>query len=204
MSFTALALAFLIGLAVNTDNPLLHWGHEEVLTFSSNPQLWVESRVLHMNYACLDARMPSNTSAIIIETIEKTIPDGSIIRQQEGETWSGRSPALPCQPNHHVHGGDLYRHVLVPFGALLRAGRHAESGVYVCKAVCVQLFGKDMANFLGEITSQTVACSQLKNWTCCVWNVKVSRSAGISELLWISSNRQKASANCCQSAATLD
>lgn len=61
-----------------------------------------------------------------------------------------------------MHGGDLYRHVLVPFGALPRAGRHAESGVYVCKAVCVQLFGKDMANFLGEITSQTVACSQLK------------------------------------------
>ena len=46
----------------------------------------MESRVLHMNYACLDARVLSNTSAIIIETIEKTIPDGSIIRQQEGET----------------------------------------------------------------------------------------------------------------------
>lgn len=76
--------------------PSAPWGHEAVLTFSSNPQLWVESRVLHMNYACLDARVLSNTSAIIIETIEKTIPDGSIIRQQEGETWSGRSPACPA------------------------------------------------------------------------------------------------------------
>lgn len=46
----------------------------------------MESRVLHMNYACLDARVLSNTSAIIIETIEKTMPDGSIIRQREGET----------------------------------------------------------------------------------------------------------------------
>lgn len=42
--------------------------------------------MLHMNYACLDARVLSNTSAIIIETIEKTMPDGSIIRQREGET----------------------------------------------------------------------------------------------------------------------
>lgn len=46
----------------------------------------MESRVSHMNYACPDARVLSNTSAIIIETIEKTIPDGSIIRQQEAET----------------------------------------------------------------------------------------------------------------------
>lgn len=42
--------------------------------------------MLRMNYACLDARVLSNTSAIIIETIEKTKPDGSIIRQREGET----------------------------------------------------------------------------------------------------------------------
>lgn len=97
--------AFLICPAVNTDNPLLRWGHEAVLTFSSNPQLWVESRVLRMNYACLDARVLSNTSAIIIETIEKTMPDGSIIRQQEGETWSGRSPACPANPTTlHVEG----------------------------------------------------------------------------------------------------
>lgn len=33
-----------------------------------------------MNYASVDARVLSNTSAIIIETIEKTMPDGSIIR----------------------------------------------------------------------------------------------------------------------------
>lgn len=33
-----------------------------------------------MNYASLDARVLSDTSAIIIETIEKTMPDGSIIR----------------------------------------------------------------------------------------------------------------------------
>jgi len=99
LSLAALGFALLIGLAVNTDNPLLFWGHEAVLTFSSNPQLWVESRVLHMNYACLDARVLSNTSAIIIETIEKTIPDGSIIRQQEEETWSGRSPACPAKLN---------------------------------------------------------------------------------------------------------
>lgn len=40
----------------------------------------MESRVLLVNYACVDARVLSNTSAIIIETIEKTMPDGSIIR----------------------------------------------------------------------------------------------------------------------------
>lgn len=90
--------ALLICLAVDTDNPLLRRGHEAVLTFSSNPQLWVESRVSRMNYACLDARVLSNTSAIIIETIEKTMPDGSIIRQREGETSSGRSPARPADP----------------------------------------------------------------------------------------------------------
>lgn len=81
-----LAFALLICRGVNTDNPLLHWGHEAVLTFSSNPQLRVESRVLRMNYAGLDARVLRNTSAIIIETIERTIADGSIIRQQEGGT----------------------------------------------------------------------------------------------------------------------
>lgn len=105
MSLAALSFALLICLAVNTDNPLLHRGHEALLTFSSNPQLWVESRVLHMNYACLDARVPSNTSAIIIETIEKTMPDGSIIRQWEGETWSGRSPACPASlTTKHMEG----------------------------------------------------------------------------------------------------
>lgn len=105
LSLAALAFALLICPAVNIDNLLLHWGHEAVLTFSSNSQLWVESRVLHMNYACLDARVLSNTSAIIIETIEKTIPDGSIIRQQEGETWSGRSPACPANlTTKHMEG----------------------------------------------------------------------------------------------------
>lgn len=104
-SLAALDFTLLICPAVNTDNPLLHWGHEPVLTFSSNPQLWVESRVLHMNYACLDARVLSNTSAIIIETIEKTMPDGSIIRRREGETWSGRSPACPASlTTTHMEG----------------------------------------------------------------------------------------------------
>ena len=137
MSLAALASALLIYLAVNTDNPLLRWGHEAVLTFSSNPPLWVESRVLHMNYACLDARVLSNTSAIIIETIEKTIPDGSIIRQQEGETWSGRSPACPANqtttrmegtftdtsrcPTEHSH---VLRHMLQ----------------YVCVCVCMSVY----------------------------------------------------------------
>lgn len=97
--------AFLICPAVDTDNPLLRWGHEAVLTFSSNSQLWVESRVSRMNYVCLDARVLSNTSAIIIETIEKTMPGGSIIRQREGETWSGRSPACPANPaTLHMEG----------------------------------------------------------------------------------------------------
>lgn len=110
LSLAALACVPLICLAVNTDNPVLRWGQEAVLTFSSNLQLWVESRVLLMNYACLDARVLSNTSAIIIETIEKTIPDGSIIRQQGKETWSIRTlPCLPCQPKRHTHREDLYR-----------------------------------------------------------------------------------------------
>lgn len=98
--------ALLICPAVDTDNPLLRRGHEAVLTFSSNPQLWVESGVLRMNYACLDARVLSNTSAIIIETIEKTMPDGSIIRQRGGETWSGRSPACPADPSAARMEGD--------------------------------------------------------------------------------------------------
>ena len=75
-----------------------------VLTFSFQPQRRVESWVLHMNYACPDARELSNTSAIIIETIEKTIPAGSIIRQQGRKPDPG-SPPGPRPPKHHTHGG---------------------------------------------------------------------------------------------------
>lgn len=56
----------------------------------------MESGVLRMNYACLDARVLSNTSAIIIETIEKTMPDGSIISRREG---GQPDPDGPCHPN---------------------------------------------------------------------------------------------------------
>lgn len=77
----------MVSAADNTYSPMLREGQEAVLTFSSNLQLrGVQSRVSLMNYACLDARVLSYTSAIIIETIEKTIPDGSIIRQQGQET----------------------------------------------------------------------------------------------------------------------
>lgn len=64
--------------------------------------------MLRMNYAYLDARVLSNTSAIIIETIEKTMPDGSIIRQREGETRSGRSPACLADPAAVHMEGDLF------------------------------------------------------------------------------------------------
>lgn len=59
-----------------------------------------------MNYACLDARVLSNTSAIIIETIEKTKPDGSIIRQRGGGELDPDAPllALPTQPVHTRKG----------------------------------------------------------------------------------------------------
>lgn len=50
------------------------------------PQRWAESRVLCMNYAGWDTTEHWNTSAIIIETIEKTILAGSIIRLQVGES----------------------------------------------------------------------------------------------------------------------
>lgn len=50
------------------------------------PQCCVESGVLHMNYAGWDTTEQRNTSAIIIETIEKTILVGSIIRLQVGES----------------------------------------------------------------------------------------------------------------------
>lgn len=155
MSFTALALALLIGLAVNTDNPLLHRGHEEVLTFSSNPQLWVESRVLRMNYACLDARMPSNTSATIIETIEKTIPDGSIIRQQEGETWSGRSPACPANPTTTRTEGTFTGTSWSP-PVLGRMLRDMLNWACTSASLRLQLFGKDAADFQRKITSRTI------------------------------------------------
>ncbi len=50
------------------------------------PLCWVESGVLHMNYADWDTIEQRNTSAIIIETIENTILVGSIIRLQVGES----------------------------------------------------------------------------------------------------------------------
>lgn len=173
MSLAALAFALLICLAVNTDNPLLHWGHETVLTFSSNPQLWVESRVLHMNYACLDARVLNNDSAIIIETIEKTIPDGSIIRQQEEETWSGRSPACPANlTTMHMEG------TFTTMSWSPKVHSHVLHNMVNCVCMCVfvhrylirrlQYFHKD--NFSGY-ASEEVACSQLK------FGLKVSKSA---------------------------
>lgn len=75
-----------------------------------------------MNYACLDARVLSNTSAIIIETIEKTMPDGSIIRQPGGGGGGGFDPdAPPLAPATQPPGraeGDLFRRVPVPSGSL--------------------------------------------------------------------------------------
>lgn len=53
---------------------------------------------MRLNYACLDARVLSNTSAIIIETIEKTKPDGSIIRQLRGGRQGGGGKLDPDAP----------------------------------------------------------------------------------------------------------
>lgn len=69
-----------------------------------------------MNYACLDARVLSNTSAIIIETIEKTMPDGSIMRQREGGELDPDAPLpAPLTEPPHTWKGDLSRS---PSGAL--------------------------------------------------------------------------------------
>lgn len=123
-SLVSFAIALFVSalLSIQT-TPRLHRGYEAVLTFSSNSQLWVESWVLSMNYACPDARVLSNTSAIIIETIEKTIPDGSIIRQQ------GTEPDPTPPPTTRMEG-DLYWHVLAPGCAQPRAAGNGRGLTY--------------------------------------------------------------------------
>lgn len=126
-----------------------------------------------MNYACLDARVLSNTSAIIIETIEKTIPDGSIIRQQEGETWSGRSPACPANlTTMHMEGTftdtswspSVHNHVL------------CDTLNSVCVSVRALIWkGYCKLSQWGSLLSQCCSSSgsfPIKNSTCYVWTFK--------------------------------